>query len=275
MIMKTRFPWIVIIVALAGVGLGLRAQTPAELLVNGGFEQARSLTPWVIETTKGGVSVSGPNGNGNPHGGNRFVLLGGTNSETDSIEQSVIIPMNTADLVLAYALRIKATGNDGAPHDFLRVSFQGEAVDDTLAQYSNAGSSDWHVVTIPGLAAYAGRLLTLRFDATTDGTKPTKFCLDDISLVYTPGANPGPTPNLEFISPTLGCLYPSPTLTGAAPLPLIADSPAGIQSLTAEIDGQQVASTAGTQLTVPINWSALTPGEHTLSRRHEITLSSN
>ncbi len=41
-------------------------QTPTELIVNGGFEQSKSLYPWVVETTKGGVLVSGPNENGYP-----------------------------------------------------------------------------------------------------------------------------------------------------------------------------------------------------------------
>ena len=75
-------------------------QTPTELLTNGGFEQSKSLYPWVVETTKGGVLVSGPNENGNPHGGNRYVTLGGTNKETDDIEQSIIVPQNLQTLTL-------------------------------------------------------------------------------------------------------------------------------------------------------------------------------
>ena len=243
-------------------------QTPTELIVNGGFEQSKSLYPWVVETTKGGVLISGPNENGNPHGGNRYVTLGGRNQEKDAIEQTTIIPQNISNLTLSFALRIKSTGNDKTPHDFLKVMVKGEALDDVLMQYSNADSFDWQTITIPNLSIYSGKLITLRFEAETDGTKPTKFMIDDVSLVYVP-AEPGPTPTLEFLSPSRGCLYPipieGPVVTGAAPYTVLAYSPNGIQSLTASIDDQVLSTTAESTLNVPINWSKLSPGQHTLT----------
>lgn len=255
---------VMVVILMAASAISALAQAPAELLTNGGFEQEKSLYPWVIETTKGGVSVSGPNENGNPHGGNRYVVLGGTNKEKDSIEQSVIIPQNTAALVLSFALRIKATGNDKTPHDFFRISFKDETADTTLLQYSNVDACDWQVVSVQNLAAYAGRLITLRFEAETDGTKPTKFCLDDVSLVYTQGAG-NATPNLEFMSPHYGCLYPISTVSGATPIRILTDSQDGIQSLTASIDGEVIATTTEPTLEIPVNWATLPPGEHTLT----------
>jgi len=250
-------------ILMAASAISALAQAPAELLTNGGFEQSKSLYPWVIETTKGGISVSGQNENGNPHGGNRYVVLGGTNKEQDSIEQTVIIPQNTAALVLSFALRIKATGNDKTPHDFFRISFKDETADTTLLQYSNVDACDWQVVSVPNLAAYAGRLITLRFEAETDGTKPTKFCIDDVSLVYQEGAG-NATPNLEFMSPHYGCLYPISTVSGATPIRILTDSPDGIQSLTASIDGEVIATTTEPTLEIPVDWATLPPGEHTL-----------
>ena len=203
-----------------------------------------------------------------PYDGSYYVLLGGTNSETDSIEQSVIIPLGALSCDLTFALRIKATGNDVTPHDFLKVRLEGTDGDwHDLLQYSNADARDWTVTGPISLMDYVGQLVTLRFEATTDGTKPTKFSIDDVSLKYVPGSSV--TPNLEFYSPTRGCLEPWPldglTVTGAAPLSLIASAPNGVQSVTAAIDDQQVASTTDTRLEIPINWSALTPGEHTLT----------
>ncbi len=177
----------------------------------------------------------------------------------------MIIPQSAADLILSFALRIKATGNDSTPHDFFKVSFQGEEIDATLVQYSNIDACDWQVISVPNLASYAGKLITLRFEAVTDGTKPTKFCIDDVSLVYTPGSAGGSAPNLEFISPHYGCIYPISTISGATPLRILTDSPDGIQSLTASIDDQIVATTTEPTLEIPINWSTLTPGEHTLT----------
>ncbi|MEO0133067.1 MAG: PKD domain-containing protein [candidate division WOR-3 bacterium] len=239
------------------------SQTPTELIINGGFEQSKSLYPWVVETTKGGVLVSGPNENGNPHGGNRYVTLGGTNKETDAIEQTIIIPQNLQSLTLSFAMRIKATGNDKTPHDFFTVIVKGELINDTLVQYSNVNSCEWQTISIPNLISYAGRLITVRFEATTDGTKPTKFMIDDVSLVYTAGQGT-PTPNLEFISPYFGCVYPISTITGATPLTVIADAPNGVESLAVSIDDEVIATTTEKRLDIPINWSNLTPGPHTL-----------
>lgn len=239
-------------------------QTPTELIVNGGFEQSKSLYPWVVETTKGGVLISGPNENGNPHGGNRYVTLGGTNNETDAIEQTTIIPQNIANLTLSFALRIKSTGNDKTAHDFLKVMVKGEALDDVLMQYSNTDASDWQIINIPNLTTYSGKLVTLRFEAETDGTKPTKFMIDDVSLIYIAGQGT-PTPNLEFISPHFGCVYPISTITGATPLTVLTDAPNGIESLTVSIDDKVITTTTDKRLELPINWSNLTPGEHTLT----------
>ena len=240
------------------------AQQPTELLQNGGFEQQKSLSPWVFESTKGGVSVA----KNQPYDGSYYVLLGGTNSETDSIEQSVIIPSGALSCDLTFALRIKATGNDKTPHDFLKVRLEGTDGDwHDLLQYSNADGRDWTVTGPVSLMDYVGQLVTLRFEATTDGTKPTKFSIDDVSMKYVPGSSV--TPNLEFYSPTRGCFQTVPldglTVTGAAPLSLIASAPNGVQSLTAAIDDQQIASTTDTRLDVLINWSTLTPGEHTMT----------
>lgn len=255
---------LMLLIILLGSSLFALAQTSAELLDNCGFEQSKSLYPWVVETTKGGISVSGPNENGSPHGGNRYVVLGGTNKEKDSIEQTVIIPQNTVNLVLSFALRIKATGNDDTPHDFFKVSFQGEAIDETLVQYNNTNACEWQIISLPNLTAYAGRLVTLRFDVETDGTKPTKFCIDDVSLTYTPGTG-SITPNLEFMSPHHGCLLPISTISGAVPIRILTDSPDGIQSLTASIDDEVIAATTEPIMEIPINWSSLTPGEHVLT----------
>lgn len=245
------------------------AQTPAELIVNGDFEQGKSLTPWVIETTKGGISVSGPGENGNPHGGNRYVLLGGTNNETDSIYQYSIVPQDAQSLVVSFALKIKATGNDKTAHDFLNVTLEGEGLNYPIVQYSNLNACDWQTITIDGLESYAkGRLVNLKFTATTDGKQPTKFSVDDVSLKYTLGPNPSSTPNIEFFSPYQGCVYPEPikrpVITGAQPMTILAYAPTGIQSFYAELDGQIVSVTDGTILEVPVDWASLSTGEHTL-----------
>ncbi len=136
---------------------------------------------------------------------------------------------------------------------FFRISFKDETADTTLLQYSNVDACDWQVVSVQNLAAYAGRLITLRFEAETDGTKPTKFCLDDVSLVYTQGAG-NATPNLEFMSPHYGCLYPISTVSGATPIRILTDSQDGIQSLTASIDGEVIATTTEPTLEIPVNW---------------------
>ncbi len=250
------------------ISFGYFSQTPTELIVNGGFEQSKSLYPWVVETTKGGVLVSGPNENGNPHGGNRYVTLGGTNKEKDAIYQSVIVPGDIQSLTLSFALKIKSTGNDKNAHDYLRVFLKGEAIDVEIAEFSNLNETDWRIITIDSLQTCTSQsLVSLLFEASTDGTKPTKFMIDDVSLKYTPSANTPTTPNFEFISPRFGCIYPSldyQTISGAQPLTLLAYAPNGIQSFYAELDGEVIATTDQSILQVPVNWSSLLTGDHTL-----------
>ncbi len=55
-----KFRLFILAILMAASAIGALAQAPAELLVNGGFEQSKSLYPWVVETTKGGVLISGP-----------------------------------------------------------------------------------------------------------------------------------------------------------------------------------------------------------------------
>jgi len=257
----------IIIVLTLAPALGPNAQTPAELIMNGGFENG-DVTPWVVESSQGGVLISGPGANGNPHGGNRFVLLGGANQQTDAIEQAVIVPQNAVDLTLSFALKIKATGHDLTPHDFFRVILiEDEYYEHVVAEYSNADASDWQLVTVPDLSFLASRLVLVRFEAVTDGKKPTKFSVDDVSLIYTPGQEPH-TPDLEFISPRFGCLiHPGPvdfTISGAAPLSVLGDAPSGVQSLSVAIDGKEVGATTANRLDVSIDWSLLPLGEHIL-----------
>ncbi|MCX7830394.1 MAG: hypothetical protein N2445_04985, partial [Acidobacteria bacterium] len=233
------------IVMLTMFSFGLISQTPIELIINGGFEQSKSMYPWVVETTKGGVLVSGPNENGNPHGGDRYVTLGGTNKETDAIYQSVIVPSDIKSLELSFAVKIKASGPDKNSHDYLNAS-------------------DWHIVKMDSLqTCVSGSLVNLLFEASTDGKKPTKFMIDDVSLKYIPLENSQMTPNFEFVSPRFGCIYPSIdylTISGAQPITLLAYAPNGIQSFYAEIDGEVVEITDREILEVPVNWSSLLTG---------------
>ena len=252
-------------ILLVAIGFMTLAQQPTELLQNGGFEQKKSLSPWIFESTKGGVTVA----KDQPYDGNYYVLLGGTNNETDSIEQAVIIPGDATACNLAFALRIKATGNDTTPHDFLHVRISGsDGSWQDLAQYSNANACDWTVVQPISVLGLAGQLVTVRFEASTDGTKPTKFGVDDVSLRYMPGGT-GPTPDLEFYSPTRGCLQPIPlstlAISGSAPLGILGWSPKGVKTISVSVDDKLVGIANGPTFQVPMDWTRLTPGVHSLT----------
>jgi thermitase len=144
-------------------------------IVNGGFESGSS--PWVQSSTGGYTLIT----TDRPHAGSYSAWLGGYNSGTDSIYQSVAIP---ASGTLRYWWYMTTQESGSTAYDYLRVRLYNSSgtLVATLRTFSNAsGAGTWRQDSI-SLASYAGQTLRVHFSVTTDSSLPSSFFIDDVTL---------------------------------------------------------------------------------------------
>lgn len=143
------------------------APDPQSRIVNGGFEAGA--TGWSFSA---GDLIS----ERRPLSGASSARLGGENSSTDAIEQTVVVPPGG---ILSYAWSPDGPNDMG---DTLRLEIV--TVDNTNARFSinlNASSGRWYRRAI-NLGGLAGRTIRIRFSAQTNTTAPTAFYLDEVVL---------------------------------------------------------------------------------------------
>jgi hypothetical protein len=157
----------------------VRNQTTAlERVVNGGFESGT--TSWVLS---GNAYFS--NG-GNAHSGTGYRVLALCDNASGTEYQTIAIP-STATGSLTFWLNV--TSNEStttAIRDrlFVEVRSTSGVLLSTLATFSNLHKTTGAVYTQRSLnvASYRGQTVRVQFRATTDGSLPTAFRVDDVSL---------------------------------------------------------------------------------------------
>lgn len=143
-------------------------------LANGDFENGR--TGW------SGTTEAIWNNSSYAHGGSWYAeMLGFGKSKTEYLEQRVTVPSNGT---LSFYLRV---GTDetttSSQYDKLKVEVRttyGSTVLKTLATYSNLDASSSYSLKTLDLSAYAGKTITLRFNASEDSMNATTFFIDDV-----------------------------------------------------------------------------------------------
>lgn len=146
-----------------------------EKIVNGGFENGSS--PWV-QYSKGGYQLITTN---NPHAGSYSVWMGGYNSASDYIYQTITIPTN-GTLTYWWYMTTQETGTTSYDYFRVRLYTTSGTLVATLRTRSNTASKNaWYQDTL-SLASYAGQTLRVHFSVTTDSSLPTSFYLDDVSV---------------------------------------------------------------------------------------------
>jgi len=146
-----------------------------DAVANRGFENGT--TPWV-QASSGGYQVISTS---RPHTGSYSAYMGGYNSGTESVYQTITVPANGA---LSYWWYM-STGESGTTaYDYLRVRIYNTSgtLLGTVRTWSNASTKNvWSQDTV-SLAAYAGQTVRLSFGVTTDGSLPSTFYVDDVSV---------------------------------------------------------------------------------------------
>jgi Zn-dependent metalloprotease len=149
-----------------------------ELIVNPGFESGT--TPWIVsgQVTRSTGSF--------PHGGVAYMILGGVDSTTGTLYQTVTIPAGGANLNFWLNITTgEAAGAAVFDRCFIEVRNTSGTLLATLATFSNqnSGTAGAYVLRGPyNLAAFAGTTVRIQFRATEDVSLPTSFRVDDVSV---------------------------------------------------------------------------------------------
>src|SRR4029450_3092253 len=137
-------------------GLGSPAHaacTPAQLVANPGVEVGTS--PW---TATAGVIGSLPRPP--PHGGTRNAWPGGDGvKHTDTLSQTVTLPVGCTSATLTYWLHIDTAETTSVARDKLTVKMGGT----TVASYSNLNPNTGYQLRTIDVAAFAGQTVVLSY----------------------------------------------------------------------------------------------------------------
>lgn len=142
-----------------------------ERLGNGDF-QTGTLPPWV---KVGDVGLG--TGRNSAYGG----WLGGKNNASGELNQWVILPAGTDPVIWQFWW--KAEVASAQPNDILLVRIENEAGDETrfLTLRAEGMLNAWRMDAVD-LTAYAGQRILVSFLVQTDGSLPTTFRVDDVTL---------------------------------------------------------------------------------------------
>ncbi|MFZ5816854.1 MAG: S8 family serine peptidase [Bacillota bacterium] len=146
------------------------------VIANGGFEEGTS--PWVQSSTGGYELIT----TDRPHTGSYSAWLGGYNSGTDKISQTVTIPSGGQ---LSYWWYQTSQEGTSTAYDYFRVRLydpnSGALVATVKTRSNRDARNAWYQDSID-LSGYAGQTLRIEFSVTTDFIYPTSFWVDDVAL---------------------------------------------------------------------------------------------
>jgi len=177
------------------------ANAQTNLITNGTFEATSVWTGWSTSVANG--DLWGGTGACTAHGGVKNIWLGddvqqyGVNYATEDLYQTVSIPSTATSCVLDFYSSINTLETGTTPYDYLYVRLRSTsgALLATLGYLSNVqgsygipGCQTWnHIINVNIPSTYFGTTVRVSFEFTTDGSDPTIFRLDDISLMATTG----------------------------------------------------------------------------------------
>ena len=159
-------------------------------LFNGDFELGRNVG-W-SESSTGGFQVvmNAADLPQTPHGGSWAAWLGGANSETTVLSQTVSVPSQNHFISFWYWI----DSGDVCGWDYGYVRINSVPVQTwNLCTTNNTGG--WARGSVD-LSAYSGQIVALEFRVTTDISSVSNLFLDDVvftSSAYPPKTNPAPT----------------------------------------------------------------------------------
>lgn len=159
---------------------------PVELLQDGGFEAGLPNPVW---QTSSNVSSSILDDTPLPaaHSGSWKAWLGGDNNVQERLWQEFSVPAGVLGLQISYWWQVSTFEDRLGPFDTLTVQIRDTSGTplQTLHVLTNGdASTQWQRSTFT-VSGYGGQTVQLAFVADTDGTNPTSFFVDDVSVLKT------------------------------------------------------------------------------------------
>ena len=142
---------------------------------NPGFESGQ--VSWT-EYSSGGWDLIWPAGSPPvaAHGGSWLAWLGGADSETARLSQTITISGTAPYLHFWYY----SASDDACGHDYFRIKVNGTGIYE-FNLCSNSNSNGWIQVVL-NLAGFVGANKTVMFEVTTNGSLNSNLFLDDVSM---------------------------------------------------------------------------------------------
>ncbi|HSM88047.1 MAG TPA: Ig-like domain-containing protein, partial [Candidatus Limnocylindrales bacterium] len=158
--------------------------TTTELILNGGFENGTSTSPWTLSTGVINNSTAEP-----AHTGSWDAWLDGYGTtHTDTAMQQVTIPSTATAATFSFWLHVDtAETTTSTAFDKLTVQVRDSTgkVLSTLATFSNLNHAAGYQQQSFDLTAFRGQIVQIFFSGTEDTQLQTSFVLDDVSLKVT------------------------------------------------------------------------------------------
>ena len=142
-------------------------------IANPGFESGA--TSWTA--TSGVIGQHGSNGQPAHSGTWSSWLNGYGSSHTDSLSQSVTIPVG-CKASLSFYLHIDTAESGSTVYDKLTVT----AGSTTLGTFSNVNAASGYVLKTFDVSSFAGQTVTFKFTGVEDTSAQTSFVIDDTAL---------------------------------------------------------------------------------------------
>jgi lysyl endopeptidase len=193
-------------ITVAGNAFTVTQQAPAtggvNVLGNPGFESGTAA--W-SQSASGGYPIIWTDG-ANARTGSAYAWLGGYDSGTDTLYQTLTIPSGgTTSLRFWYKIGTNET-TSSTVYDSMTVTIANASTGATLATLTtlsnlNSTGGNWVQSSAYDVSAYAGQAIRLVFKATMDFSNITNFFVDDIALTFTQGAASSNYQGLWYKSP--------------------------------------------------------------------------
>jgi hypothetical protein len=149
-----------------------------EVIRNGGFESGERYWFWSPDPTHTLTS------NKFYHLGVRSARLGVNNNTYDELSTDISIPANATSATLSYWRMIRTTDVGGTAYDMLWCDANNNlGVSIVCGEFSNTDQSSGWIKQTVDLLPLRGATGTIDFSNHNDGSYPTEFFIDDISIV--------------------------------------------------------------------------------------------
>src|SRR2546425_330951 len=164
------------------INLTISNTTTQQLLGNAGFENgSTNPSPWAVTP----AVIDNNSTSEAPHTGSWKAWLDGYGSaHTDTLQQQVTIPANTAQATLSFWLHIDTAETAGIANDTLKVQIRNASgtVLTTLTTYSNLNANAGYRQVSFDVTSYKGQTIQIYLIGVENSKLKTSFVVDDFAL---------------------------------------------------------------------------------------------